>query len=192
MREGGFSLHAKVEIAAHDRDGLERLSRYLARPPIATERLSLAPDSRVVYALRRHWKDGTRAFVFDPLDFIARLAALIPRPRTDLLTYHGVLAPAAQWRDLIVPAGERSTRPEPSQSRAAKALRPTRSSWAELLKRVFEIDALTCPYCGAKRKLIALLTDGQVVRKILEHLGLSTSAPSLAPARAPPELELAL
>ena len=59
------------------------------------------------------------------------------------------------------------------------------------MKRVFEIDALTCPYCGGKRKLIALLTDGRVVRKILEHLGLPTSAPSLAPARAPPELELA-
>ena len=54
---------------------------------------------------------------------------------------------------------------------------------------MFEIDALTCPYCGSKRKLIALLTDGQVVRKILEHLGLPTTAPSLAPARGPPELE---
>jgi len=71
----GFSLHAKVEIEAHDRDGLELLCRYLARPPLASERLSLAPDGRVIYGLRRHWKDGTRAVVFDPLDFIARLAA---------------------------------------------------------------------------------------------------------------------
>ena len=69
----GFSLHAKVEIEAHDRDAVERLSRYLARPPIATERLSHASDGRVVYVLRRHWKDGTSAVVFDPLDFIARL-----------------------------------------------------------------------------------------------------------------------
>jgi hypothetical protein len=64
----------------------------LARPPIASERLSLAQDGRVVYALRRHWKDGMRAVVCDPLDFIARLAALVPRPRMHLLTYHGVLA----------------------------------------------------------------------------------------------------
>ena len=54
-----------------------------------------------------------------------------------------------------------------------------------------EIDALSCPYCGAKRKLIALITDGAVVRKILEHLGLPTTTQSLAPARGPPELELA-
>ena len=59
------------------------------------------------------------------------------------------------------------------------------------MQRVFELDALRCPYCGSKRKLIALITDGAVVRKILEHLGLPTTAPSLAPARGPPELELA-
>jgi hypothetical protein len=59
------------------------------------------------------------------------------------------------------------------------------------LKRAFEIDVLTCPWCGGKRKLIALLTDGKVVRRILEHLGLPVTAPVLAPARSPPELEFA-
>jgi hypothetical protein len=190
----GFSLHAKVALEADDHAGRERLARYLARPPIASERLSMAEDGRVVYRLRRHWKDGTRAVVFDPLDFIARLAALVPRPRNHSLTYHGVLAPAAEWRDWIVPGGPRST-PSESQSLAAQALRPThaktRASWAELLRRVFELDVLTCPWCGQKRKLIALLTDGKVVRRILEHLGLPTAAPVLAPARSPPELEFA-
>jgi hypothetical protein len=63
---------------------------------------------------------------------------------------------------------------------AERALRPDharkRATWAE---------------CGGKRKLIALITDGQVVRKILAHLGLPTAAPVLAPARSPPELEFA-
>jgi hypothetical protein len=62
---------------------------------------------------------------------------------------------------------------------------------AELLKRVFEIDVLTCPFCGGKRRLIALITDGKVVRAILVHLGLPTTAPVLAPARSLPELEFA-
>ncbi|NOT32245.1 MAG: ATP-dependent helicase HrpA [Planctomycetes bacterium] len=56
---------------------------------------------------------------------------------------------------------------------------------------MFEIDVLTCPWCGEKRKLIALITDGAVVRKILAHLGLDTEAPRLAPARAPPEFDFA-
>ena len=94
-----------------------------------------------------------------------------------------------------MPTESRATRSEPSRSLAAKALRPThaktRATWAELLKRVFEIDVLTCTYCGGKRKLIALLTDGAVVRSILEHLGLPSEAPTLAPARSPPGLEFA-
>ncbi|MSP26265.1 MAG: hypothetical protein EXR75_14140 [Myxococcales bacterium] len=101
--------------------------------------------------------------------------------------------PAAEWRDWIVPGGGPSRREPrtPSQTMAAAALRPHRAKWADLLKRVFEIDVLTCPWCGGERKLIALLTDGAVVRRILEHLGLPTTAPTLAPARAPPELEFA-
>jgi len=45
-----------------------------------------------IYALRRRWRDGTSATVFEPLDFLARLSALVPRQRAHLLTYHGVLA----------------------------------------------------------------------------------------------------
>jgi len=55
----GFSLQAKVLIAADDREGLERVCRYVTRPPIKLERLSLAPDGKVIYALRRRWRDGT-------------------------------------------------------------------------------------------------------------------------------------
>jgi hypothetical protein len=55
------------------------------------------------------------------------------------------------------------------------------------MKRVFEIDVLVCPYCEGKRKLIAFLTDGSVVRKILLHLGLDSEPPVLAPARTPEE-----
>ena len=177
----GFSLHARILVEAHERERLEHLCRYVARPPLATERLSLAPDGKVVYRLRRHWRDGTAAVAFDPLTFIERLAALVPRPRCHQLTYHGVLAPAAPIRDLVVPRSPFTapgTPPHPSIHRLP---------WAELLKRVFAIDALTCPRCGGPRKLIALLTDGLVVRQILSHLRLPTEPPPLAPARAPPE-----
>ncbi len=131
---------------------------------------------------------------------LSRLAALIPRPRVHLLTYHGVLAPAAEWRDLVVPSVsparvKSSPIPEPSLASGSaltpKAHRPTRASWADLMKRVFAIDVLVCPHCAGTRKLIALLTDGLVVRKILAHLGLSTEPPPRAPARAPPEHEFA-
>jgi len=186
----GFSLHARIAIEAHERDRLERLCRYMARPPIASGRLSLTPDGKVVYALRRHWKDGTAAIVFDPLTFIERLAALVPRPRAHLLTYHGVLAPAAEWRDLIVPRPPASSSEGRSAASSPSWRGPGRSSWAELLQRVFAIDALVCPHCGGSRKLIALIQDGIVARRILQHLGLAADPVRVTPARPPPEPEL--
>ena len=84
----GFSLHARVRISLRDRERLERLCRYVARPAVASERLSLSRNGNVLYRLRRPWRDGTTHFVFEPLVFLERLAALVPRPRTHLVTYH--------------------------------------------------------------------------------------------------------
>ena len=94
----GVSLHANVAVPARDRARLERLCRYVARPPVATERLSRLPDGRLLYRLRRRWRDGTTHLVFAPLELVEKLAALIPPPRFHLVRYHGVLAPRARSR----------------------------------------------------------------------------------------------
>jgi hypothetical protein len=99
----GFSLHAAVRVAAGNRRQLEHLCRYAARPAIAESRLSLLPDGRVRYALKKRWKDGTTHVVLTAAVLIERLLALVPRPRKHLVTYHGVLAPAASLRSRIVP-----------------------------------------------------------------------------------------
>ena len=99
----GFSLHAGARVSAGDRERLERLCRYAGRPAIAESRLSLLPDGRVAYELKRAWKDGSTSVVLSPQVLIERLIALVPRPRRHLVTYHGVLAPASGLRSRIVP-----------------------------------------------------------------------------------------
>ena len=101
----GFSLHAGVSCEAHQRDKRERLCRYISRPPVAVKRLALNRHGKVVYTLKTPCRDGTTQVVLDPLEFIARLAALVPRPRINLTRYHGVLAPHHRWRAAITPAG---------------------------------------------------------------------------------------
>src|SRR5215813_14652865 len=98
----GFDLHANVSVGTHDRAGLERLGRYILRPPFAQERMRLRGDGRVALELKRAWHDGTRELVFEPLEFLERLAAMTPRPATNLLICHGVLAPRARWRARVV------------------------------------------------------------------------------------------
>ena len=63
----GFSLHAKTRVEAQDRERLEQLCRYVARPALCQARFSVRGDGKVLWELRKPWRDGTRAFVFDPL-----------------------------------------------------------------------------------------------------------------------------
>jgi hypothetical protein len=85
--EAGFDLHAPVYVAAGDRVRLERLCRYLVRPPLGQQRLHRLRDGRVALALQRSWADGTTHLVFTPAEFLARLVPLVPRPRINLLLY---------------------------------------------------------------------------------------------------------
>jgi len=144
------------------RERLERLCRYVARPPVATERLSFLPDGRVLYALRHRWRDGTTHVAFEPLDFVAKLAAQVPPPRCNTVRYHGVLAAAARLRSWIVPEGQdpAETVPRhagcPGSGPASPVLpheaavvpggrsrpRPRNYSWAELMRRVWAVDVL--------------------------------------------------
>jgi Putative transposase len=84
----GFSLHAGIAAKAAQRDELEHLARYVARPPIATERLLLTERGLVRLALKTPYRDGTTHVMFEPDDFMARLAALVPKPRAHLTRYH--------------------------------------------------------------------------------------------------------
>ena len=70
--------------AADQRDKLERLRRYITRPAVSSERLSLATQGLIHYRLKTPYRDGTTHVVFEPLDFIARLASLVPTPRVNL------------------------------------------------------------------------------------------------------------
>ena len=91
----GFSLHAGVAARAHEREKLERLCRYIARPAVSEKRLSLLSNGHVRYELKTPYRDGTTHVIFEPMDFIARLVALVPKPRVNLTRFHGCFAPSA-------------------------------------------------------------------------------------------------
>jgi hypothetical protein len=130
-------------VPARRRDQLERLVRYLVRPPLALDRLTESTGGQLLYQFRRPWRDGSTALLLDPLGLLARLAALVPPPRRPLVAYHGVLAPRARWRAALVPT------PSPAAARAAAPV-SCRWPWAPLLRRVFALEVLVCPRGGAR------------------------------------------
>jgi hypothetical protein len=202
----GFNVHANVRVRANDRDGLEHLCRYLARPPIANDRLRELPDGRLALRFKQAWRDDTTHILFTPHELIEKLIPLIPRPRCHLVRYHGILGPAAKDRDKVVPTPPVLLAPETASAEVAgddkagtgesreiditKIQRGSRLPWAALLKRVFMTDALTCPKCQGRMKILAAITEPEVIRKILDNLGIPSEAPPRAAARPPPQTEL--
>ena len=95
--------NAAVRYGADDRQALEQLCRYITRPALANERVQTNAAGQVVLKLKTPWRDGTTHLVMSPLEFMQRLAALVPRTRLHLTRFHGVLAPNAKLRALVVP-----------------------------------------------------------------------------------------
>ena len=137
----GFSLHAATAVAAGDRAALERLCKYVARPPLAVGRLTQVSDELLSFRLKTPWSDGTCAILLSPLELVEKISALVPPPRRNLVRYHGILAPHAKDREKVVPA--------PSDSEAATGepiatRRNYRLSWAALLARTFGLKLERC------------------------------------------------
>jgi hypothetical protein len=188
-RLGGFDLHANTSVRAKNRPKLERLCRYLLRPPVAADRLSFAPDGRVLVRLKTPWRDGTSHIALQQQELLEKLAALIPRPYVNLIVYHGVLAPNAKWRPEVVGFGRSKAPDQLPTSASRKVAGPCNRTWAELMRRGLEIDVLECPACGGRMRFVAAIMLVSAIRRILRHLGLPSDPVELAPARAPPELD---
>jgi len=136
----GFSLHAGVATKANERAKLERLCRYITRPAVSTKRLSLTRNGQVRYELKTPWRNGTTHVIFEPLDFISRLVALVPKPRVNLTRFHGVFAPNSKYRALVTPAKRGKERKVKSSNGAldqTSAEKHISMTWATRLKRVF-------------------------------------------------------
>src|SRR5262249_32199889 len=175
-----------------------------AKLPLALSRLALTPDAKNVSRLKRPRRSGAPALVLAPLEFLGRLATLIPPPRRHLTRYHGVFAPNAAARAEVVPPAPPSTEDDsstsfPTPARVPATILARRLDWAALLARVFAIEVLRCSECGGRPRGRgggggrgrASLTEPAVVTKILAPLGSQTHPPPVAMARASPPEEAA-
>jgi hypothetical protein len=186
----GFSVHANASLPAHDRMRLARLS--------------LLPDGRLLYRLKRRWLDGTSHIILEPLDLVAKLAALVPPPRFNLARYHGVLRPSAGCGPLVIPsrpeiehthshpgceAGGPLIDSEQGGARRKSSCRRRNYPWALLMRRVFDLDVLQCDSCGGRMRILAAIERPDAIRKILGCMGLPSRPPPVAPAPPDPDID---
>ena len=144
----------------------------------ANSRLRQMGDDRVLLTLKMPWADGTRHLLFAPMELLEKLAALTPRPRLNLILYHGVLAPHARWRARVVASGSLhctvATAPNVQDDSADDTTSPAQARhwpWANLMRRGFDVDVLACPRCGGRLRLLATIEDPVAIRGVQRRAG---------------------
>ena len=181
-RHTGFHVHSKVR--ATSKQEAERVGKYMIRPILSLKRLSFdQTQGQVIYQYGKHSTDSEH---IDYLEFIARVTSHIPDKGQVMIRYYGLYANA--HRGKINKAGV--SPPYPPIIEDETPFVPSRG-WAEMIKKVFEVDPLLCPACGGKMSIIAFIEDHKVIDKIIDHLKLTFMAERPPPQRLQQELLMA-
>ena len=183
----GFSVYAGPPVKAAESASLESQARYITRPVLAMDALETLDDGSLVLETPPDPRTGATSIALDPIDWIHRITSHIPDPGRHCQRFYG--AYSNRGRIPVTPQYD-----EPPGLPAAKhphqdhsdCSPEARSTWARLIKKIFEADPLLCP-CGGRMRIISFITDPRVVERILRHLETGRSkAQDPFESRAPP------
>jgi hypothetical protein len=197
----GFSVDATVRIPAGSSTTREALSQYIVRPPVSLQKLLVDEGGSDTVVYRAPYSDyfRTDSKSFPAIAFLVELLQHLPDARTRLIRCYGLyssrargtwsrtphllrLAPDGWKRDHPPRAVVRIGVPEEHQSDCSVSAKQSHAAWARLIKKIYEVDPLSCPRCGKPMKVLAVITDPTQVFKILRHL--------IKIAKPPPGLDL--
>jgi hypothetical protein len=172
----GFSLHCNTSTNTHARDRLEKLIEYIARGPLSNERLEITDDGKVKLQLKTAWRDGTSHLLLSPHEFLEKLAAIIPPPKSHLVRWGGVFAANSPFRKKIVLKPEKKKGFDFQDGEKKRV----NKSWSLMLARVFKLDVLKC-VCGGDLTPLGSVQDPDEVRRYLKHTNIDYDPPSRGP-----------
>jgi len=175
-RHSGFSVDNSVTLYPRDAVGLERLGRYILRSPVSLERMDYSLDTEQVVYHSKPGHDREAPERLEPMEFIARLLTHIPDPHRHEIRYYGYYSSVARAEPQTADPSPDSTEtcsafPTLEESAVAAArIAALRRRWADLIRRVYEIDPLVCARCGGPMRVVSFITQPSVIRRILDHL----------------------
>ncbi len=184
-REGiyAFNVYARESVRGGDHKNLRKLIRYILSPPFTNKQLRPDPESadHVFFDLKRPRLDGTSTLRWTLRQLFDRLVWATPRPRANLLRFHGVYASNAALRSEVVPEQPPAPKPAPDPDDGPDDYR----AWGELKSHTFPDDIKRCPLCGLKMKLVALKSDRFIYyrRSGVPPDGTDTAPPSIIDVR---------
>lgn len=189
----GFSVHKGEQLARDDGDGQEALAQYIIRNPFSVEKIHYQQQNgTVIYKSKMtHGKNKQNFKLFKAEGFIAAITQHILEKSFQLVRYYGWYSNRSrgdrQKRGLTKPTTDRMAADESVDvldvSEHGPKKIPSRT-WRECIKKVWEVDPLECPKCGAEMKIVSFINDAAVIEKILKHLQLWKAE---HPGKPPPE-----
>ena len=148
---------------------LESQSRYITRPALAMDALEKLADGTLLMETPPDPRTGATRVVLDPLEWIHRITAHIPDPKSHCQRFYG----AYSNRGRVSCAPARADIPDPGmragQLDNSDVSMEARSTWARLVRKIFEADPLICGACGARMRIVSFITDPRVIDRILRH-----------------------
>ena len=173
-RHTGFNVHSRVR--AQTKTEAERVGKYMIRPLLSLKRLYFDETGGMVrYQYDKH---GSLEESMDYLEFIARVTSHIPDKGQVMIRYYGLYSNA--HRGKLHKAG---TQPSHFPHFELDSTYVPSKGWAEMIRKVFEVDPLLCPTCGGKMTIVSFIEDHKVIDKIICHLKLTFEAERPPPPR---------
>ena len=166
-RRSGFSVHNRVHAHPGDGRDFEALVRYMMRSPVSLSRLRFSPGAREVVYVRKGGHDAAEPGEGERIDaeeFIARVLVQIPDPRRHVVRYYAAYSNRARGQRRQAEAQLEGPLPPPPERAAL------RRRWASLIRRVYEVDPLVCPRCGAEMRVVSFITETSVIQRILDRI----------------------
>jgi hypothetical protein len=165
----GFSVCAGPPVYAPEIASIESQARYIARPVLAMDALEKHEDGNLVLETPPDPKTGATSIELNPLEWIHRITSHIPDPGRHCQRFYGAYSNRGR---IPVPAADGKTgglretqHPEPDNSDCS---REGRSTWARLIKKIFQADPLLCA-CGGRMRIVSFITEPRVIDRILRH-----------------------
>ena len=164
-RHSGFNVHCGPRIQPGDEKAMENLARYVVRASFSQERMTYIPEeSRVLYRS----KDGHKEKVFDALEWLAAMCSHVPNKGEQMVRYYGYYSNVSRGKR----KQENQDKRVPCILEQEGSSKEYLKNWARLIQKIYEVDPLRCPKCSAKMKVISVIEEEEVIKKILKHLGM--------------------
>jgi len=187
-KHSGFNINNSIRIMGNDNKAREALAQYIARCPISLDKIIYESfKGKVIFKTKynAYFKENLK--VFDAVEFIGQTVQHIPIPRIRLIRYYGLYSSKSRgkWKDWdhvarLAPLGwkeqngtekqEEDDNNNESCNEDNVSSNKNKASWARLITKIYEVDPLVCPKCGSEMRIIAVITDGYEINKILKHL----------------------